>query len=129
LRLLRLVLRWQRKHGWRRIHPERGRLDYSALRYLTHISYRLANLEAEEGGGGKVDIIKAGYFKDVDISLMSHPTTFDGCFVPCFAIEMFEAEFFGKAAHAVNSIEVKLTLVWSTVGRHQCSRCDDFGIQ
>jgi len=37
---------------------------------------------------------------------MTHPTTFDGCFVPMFAIEMFKAEFFGKAAHAVLSPEM-----------------------
>ena len=37
---------------------------------------------------------------------MTHPTTFDGCFVPMFAIEMFEAEFFGKAAHAVLCLEM-----------------------
>ena len=46
-------------------------------------------------------MIKAGFYKDVDISIMSHPTTLDGCFVSTLAIEMFEVEYFGKAAHAV----------------------------
>ena len=32
---------------------------------------------AEEGGGGKVDLIEAGVFKDYDLSMMSHPCPFD----------------------------------------------------
>jgi metal-dependent amidase/aminoacylase/carboxypeptidase family protein len=31
---------------------------------------------------------------------MSHPSTYDGCFLPTIAIHAFDAEFFGKAAHA-----------------------------
>jgi len=29
---------------------------------------------AEEGFGGKVDLIQAGAFKDVDIAMMAHPS-------------------------------------------------------
>lgn len=29
---------------------------------------------AEEGGGGKIDLINAGAFKDVDIAMMAHPS-------------------------------------------------------
>ena len=47
-------------------------------------------------------MIKAGFYKDVDMSIMSHPTTGDGCFISTLAIEMFEVEYFGKAAHAVS---------------------------
>jgi metal-dependent amidase/aminoacylase/carboxypeptidase family protein len=31
---------------------------------------------------------------------MSHPSIYDGCFLPTVAIHVFEAEFFGKEAHA-----------------------------
>jgi hypothetical protein len=61
---------------------------------------------------------------------MTHPTTFDGCFVPTFAIEMFEAEFFGKAAHAVSFPKTfLLTEGGCPMGRDQCSRCHDSGLQ
>lgn len=31
---------------------------------------------------------------------MSHPSVYDGCFLPVIAVHEFEAEFFGKTAHA-----------------------------
>ncbi len=32
---------------------------------------------AEEAGGGKVDLINAGVFKDIDVALMAHPAKYD----------------------------------------------------
>jgi len=32
---------------------------------------------AEEGGGGKVDLIDAGAFNGVDAAMMAHPCPFD----------------------------------------------------
>ncbi|XP_077868012.1 xaa-Arg dipeptidase-like [Saccoglossus kowalevskii] len=55
----------------------------------------------EEGGGGKLGLIKAGVFKDVDIAMMVHPMNRKNiiqkrtsCAVP------FYVNFLGKAAHA-----------------------------
>jgi len=31
---------------------------------------------------------------------MSHPSLFDGCFLPTVACNSFDVEFFGKSAHA-----------------------------
>ena len=31
---------------------------------------------AEEDGGGKIDLIEAGAFKDVDLAMMAHPANF-----------------------------------------------------
>jgi len=47
-----------------------------------------------------VELIKAGFYKDVDISIMAHPSIFDGCFLPTVACHSFTVEYFGKAAHA-----------------------------
>jgi metal-dependent amidase/aminoacylase/carboxypeptidase family protein len=57
-------------------------------------------MQGEENGGGKINLIKAGYYKDVDINLMCHPTLYDGCYVPFIAIQSFEVEYFGRSAHA-----------------------------
>lgn len=40
---------------------------------------------AEEGGGGKVHMIKKGSFDDMDICLMSHPAPADSVIFPCLA--------------------------------------------
>jgi metal-dependent amidase/aminoacylase/carboxypeptidase family protein len=32
---------------------------------------------AEEGGGGKIDLINMGAFADVDIAMMAHPSQFN----------------------------------------------------
>ncbi len=61
---------------------------------------------AEEGGGGKIKLIEAGAFEDVDAALMIHhagnktgaPTEApDGT---CLAVAHLEFEFFGKPAHS-----------------------------
>lgn len=41
---------------------------------------------AEEGGGGKVLLIKAGAFKDIDIALMVHPSPDDHLYPPFIGI-------------------------------------------
>jgi hypothetical protein len=56
---------------------------------------------------------------------MSHPAPFDGCFIRTLASNMFEAEFFGKEAHAVISKKNAVNVGSRTVGRDQCSGCND----
>lgn len=59
----------------------------------------------EEGtGGGKIRLLKAGAFKDVDISLISHPGILNNsAVVRTTAFSKLEIEYFGRAAHAANS--------------------------
>ncbi|MDJ0961790.1 MAG: M20 family metallopeptidase [Acidimicrobiia bacterium] len=55
---------------------------------------------AEEGGGGKVDLINAGAFEDAAASMMIHPGP-DNQLDPSFqARESFTVEYFGKDSHA-----------------------------
>ncbi|MDP7224948.1 MAG: amidohydrolase [SAR202 cluster bacterium] len=63
---------------------------------------------AEEGGGGKIRMLEAGVFDDVDVSLSSHPasnlTNFDTDAPPgttwSLAMAARRFEYHGKAAHA-----------------------------
>jgi amidohydrolase len=59
----------------------------------------------EEGiGGGKIQLLKAGAYKDVDVSLISHPGIFNNSpRVRTTAFARLEVEYFGRAAHAANS--------------------------
>lgn len=59
---------------------------------------------AEEGGGGKVYLVRDGYFNDVDIVLDWHPGTSNGVSVGTgTAIQMIDYSFYGVASHAAGS--------------------------
>ena len=59
---------------------------------------------AEEGGAGKVYIVRDGYFKGVDAVLDWHPSSQNGVSVnPGTAMQMIDYKFYGKTAHAAGS--------------------------
>lgn len=58
---------------------------------------------AEEGGGGKIKLLDAGCYDDMDCAMAVHPTSAmsrvaGGCNTSC----VYTAEYFGKPAHAGN---------------------------
>lgn len=61
---------------------------------------------AEEGYGGKVDLIEAGAFKDAAVSMMIHPAPEDALSMNALAVRHIDVEFHGKGAHAAFSPEV-----------------------
>ncbi|WP_321436368.1 amidohydrolase [uncultured Bacteroides sp.] len=59
---------------------------------------------AEEGGGGKVYLVREGSFKGVDLVLDWHPAAGNGVSTDTgTAIQMIDYSFYGKAAHAAGS--------------------------
>jgi amidohydrolase len=55
---------------------------------------------AEEGGAGKVRLLDAGVFRDVDAAMMIHGRCGTQVWRPTLGIIKVTCEFFGKAAHA-----------------------------
>lgn len=55
---------------------------------------------AEEGGGGKVDLIDAGAFEDAAASMMVHPSPHDLVDPSFQARTSFTVEYYGKESHA-----------------------------
>ncbi|OGL17513.1 MAG: hypothetical protein A3F92_16675 [Candidatus Rokubacteria bacterium RIFCSPLOWO2_12_FULL_71_22] len=55
---------------------------------------------AEEGGAGKVKLMEAGVFKDVDAAMMIHGRCGTQVWRPSLGIVKATAEFHGKATHA-----------------------------
>jgi amidohydrolase len=55
---------------------------------------------AEEGGGGKVLMLEAGIFDEIDLAMMVHPWPFDRLNSACLAVEHFDVTFIGRGAHA-----------------------------
>jgi len=72
---------------------------------------------AEEGGGGKIKLLNAGAYKDVDVSLMSHPgISPDAALVRTAAYAAMKVEYFGREAHAaarpwdgINALDALIT--------------------
>jgi len=105
---------------------------------------RLLGTPAEEGGGGKIKLIDAGAFRDVDASLMSHPFPVSPAtrgvsgvaYGNCLAVVAFRATFEGKSAHAAfspwlgaNALDA-VTLTYSAVSmlRQQTRPTDIIGL-
>lgn len=72
------------------------------------IRIKLLGTPAEEHGGGKVAMLIAGAWEDVDFSLMAHGMTGQDSSAAGFrstAVDRFEVEFTGKTAHAAGMPE------------------------
>jgi len=54
----------------------------------------------EEAFGGKIDMVKAGAFKEIDVAMMVHPNILNMVAVQTLACSSLEVEFFGRPAHA-----------------------------
>ena len=54
----------------------------------------------EEVFGGKIDMVKAGIFKEIDVAMIVHPNTRNMPTEDALACSSLEVEFFGQAAHA-----------------------------
>ena len=55
---------------------------------------------AEESGGGKVDLIRAGAFEDADLALMVHPAPMEVVDWPTLACATIKVAYHGREAHA-----------------------------
>lgn len=54
----------------------------------------------EEAFGGKIDMVKAGAFKGIDVAMIVHPDTRNMLTEETLAVCTLEVEFFGRPAHA-----------------------------
>jgi amidohydrolase len=77
---------------------------------------------AEEGGGGKILLLKGGAFAGAHAAMMVHPAPFDVAEPPVLAVSQFEVRFTGKEAHAsafpemgVNAADA-LTIAQTAIG-------------
>jgi amidohydrolase len=65
-----------------------------------HGTVELIGTPAEEGGGGKIRLLEAGVFRDVDAAMMFHPFDRDLVAHIALALTHFEMTFHGKPSHA-----------------------------
>lgn len=64
------------------------------------LSIEVYGTPAEEGGGGKIEMIKRGAFAGLDLALMAHPGPVDSAEARPFAVGHHKVGYRGKSAHA-----------------------------
>jgi amidohydrolase len=75
-------------------------LGLAAVADELNLTVTLLGTPSEEGGGGKIDLIEAGYFDDAHAAMMVHPFPQEWLDARCLAVDHFDVVFAGKAAHA-----------------------------
>jgi amidohydrolase len=75
----------------------------AALNQSSVGTVRILGTPAEEGGGGKIELINRGALKDVDCAMMVHPAPADILYPAMPSIERVIFEWFGKNAHAASA--------------------------
>jgi amidohydrolase len=55
---------------------------------------------AEEGGGGKILLLRRGAFDGAHAAMMVHPSPYEAAEMPIIAVTQFQATYTGKEAHA-----------------------------
>ncbi|TAM68661.1 MAG: M20 family peptidase [Microbacteriaceae bacterium] len=66
------------------------------------ITVRVYGTPAEEGGGGKIEMIDAGAFRDLDLAMMVHPAPVDVAEARPFAVSHNHVAYDGVSAHAAS---------------------------
>ena len=85
----------------------------------------------EEGYGGKIDMVRWGAFKEIDVAMIVHPDTRNISTQEALAACTLEVEFFGRPAHAaaqphkgVNALEAMILAFTSINSLRQHIRGD-----
>jgi amidohydrolase len=64
------------------------------------LTVELYGTPAEEGGGGKIELLKKGAFQGLNLAMMAHPSPVDSAEARPYAVAHNHVEYRGKAAHA-----------------------------
>ena len=64
------------------------------------LTVRVLGTPAEEGGGGKILMLRAGSFDGANLAMMVHPSPYESSRMPCLAVQHFDVRFTGRSAHA-----------------------------
>lgn len=93
---------------------------------------RVLGTPAEENGGGKAIMLKAGAFAGVDCALMIHPAGFNLGAMPCICKTDVKVVYHGRAAHAsaapergINALDALVLAYQSVAALRQHIRSDE----
>lgn len=75
-------------------------LALAAVADKLDITVKVLGTPAEETTGGKVELIREGYFEDVSLAMMAHASSSDAVGATSLALSAWEVRYSGVAAHA-----------------------------
>lgn len=75
-------------------------IGLAAVAAAAGVTVRVYGTPAEEGGGGKIEMLERGAFTDLQLALMAHPAPVDVAEAQPFAVEHLKITYLGRAAHA-----------------------------
>jgi len=64
------------------------------------LTVRVLGTPAEEGGGGKILMLRAGSFDGSNLAMMVHPSPLESSRMACLAVQHFDVRYTGRSAHA-----------------------------
>lgn len=77
-----------------------GAIALAAVADRLGIAVEVIGTPAEEGGGGKIELLERGAFAELDLALMAHPAPVDVAEARPFAVTHWHVAYQGRAAHA-----------------------------
>lgn len=77
-----------------------GAIALAEVAEETGVRVEVIGTPAEEGGGGKIELLERGAFANLDFALMAHPAPVDVAEAQPFAVTHWHVQYHGKAAHA-----------------------------
>ncbi len=77
-----------------------GAIGLAAVAAELGLTVEVIGTPAEEGGGGKIELLERGAFTELDFALMAHPAPVDVAEAEPFAVTHWHVEYTGRAAHA-----------------------------
>uniref|UniRef100_A0A8C8RST3 Peptidase M20 domain-containing protein 2 n=1 Tax=Pelusios castaneus TaxID=367368 RepID=A0A8C8RST3_9SAUR len=78
----------------------KGALESLPQPHSAAVKITVLGTPAEEDGGGKIDLIEAGAFDDLDVVFMAHPSQENAAYLPDVAEHDVTVKYYGKASHA-----------------------------
>lgn len=75
-------------------------LAFAPVASMLGINVEVIGTPAEEGGGGKIELLERGAFTNLDFVCMAHPAPVDVAKAQPFAVAHWHVRYEGKAAHA-----------------------------
>lgn len=77
-----------------------GAIALAAVAAELGIAVEVIGTPAEEGYGGKIELLERGAFQELDFALMAHPAPVDVAEAEPFAVAHWHIRYDGQAAHA-----------------------------
>ncbi len=92
-----------------------GAIGLADIIHKTNCNISVIGTPDEEGGGGKIELLKVGVFDNISAAIMAHPASNTVVFNNSLACHEIVIRFLGKAAHAITERDKGINALDSAV--------------